>query len=131
VIERRVFADPWTEEFFHGELGQSMVYARIAEIAGVVAGYGVAWLGAGTGHLGNLAVAPEVRRRGIARALLEDLLERARALDIERVALEVRGSNFPAQELYRAYGFRVAGLRRGYYRDNGEDALILEWRANT
>ena len=129
-IERRVFADPWTDDFFHGELGQSLMHARIAEIEGQLAGYAMAWLGPGEGHLGNLAVSESYRRRGVARALVEDLLHHARLAGIERLSLEVRASNFAAQWLYRAYGFRLAGLRRGYYRDNGEDALILEWRAD-
>jgi ribosomal-protein-alanine N-acetyltransferase len=127
-IERRVFTDPWNAEFFHGELDQSMVHARVAEIDGALAGYSVAWLGAGDGHLGNLAVAPPHRRRGVARALLEDLLDAARAQGADGIALEVRTSNFAAQGLYHAYGFRLVGLRRGYYRDNGEDALVMEWR---
>ena len=74
-------------------------------------------------------MAPEERRRGVARRLLEDLLERAGSLGIHSLVLEVRVSNFAAQALYRAHGFRLAGLRRGYYRDTGEDALIMEWRA--
>jgi hypothetical protein len=61
--------------------------------------------------------------------LLEDLLERARAVAAESLTLEVRVANFAAQALYRAYGFRLAGLRRGYYRDTGEDALVMAWRA--
>ncbi len=128
ALERRIFSDPWTEAFFRGELAQSMVYARVAELEGRLAGYGVAWLGAGTGHLGNLAVTPELRRRGVARTLLDDLFERMRALEVRNLTLEVRASNFPAQGLYRDYGFRLVGLRRGYYRDNGEDALVFEWR---
>ena len=130
AIERRVFSDPWTANFFLGELAQPHIHARLAEVNGAVAGYCFAWLGAGEGHLGNLAVVPEHRRRGVARALLEDLLPRARQLGVERLALEVRTSNFAAQWLYGAHGFRLAGLRRRYYRDNQEDALILEWRAN-
>jgi tRNA threonylcarbamoyl adenosine modification protein YeaZ/ribosomal-protein-alanine acetyltransferase len=127
-VEKRVFSDAWPAAFFHGELGQALVWARIAEVGGVLAGYLVAWVGAGAGHLGNLAVVPEARRRGVARALLEDLLARARELGAESLALEVRVSNTAAQALYRAYGFRLAGLRRGYYRDTGEDALVMLWR---
>jgi len=128
VIERRVFSDPWPESFFRGELGHPQVYARVAERGGRLAGYSVAWLAAAGGHLGNLAVTPEERRRGVARALVEDLLARARALKTENLSLEVRVSNFAAQALYRTHGFRLAGLRRGYYRDTGEDALVMEWR---
>jgi ribosomal-protein-alanine N-acetyltransferase len=127
-IEQRVFTDPWPASFFTGELRQPLVHARIAERDGELAGYLLAWLGAGVCHLGNLAVVPGRRRRGIARALLEDLLEAARVQSIQAVTLEVRVSNYPAQGLYRAYGFRVAGVRRGYYRDTGEDALVMEWR---
>jgi len=130
AIEREVFSDPWPESFFHGELAQAGVYATLAERGGRLAGYLVAWLSGVAGHVGNLAVAPGQRRRGVARKLLEDLLERAGSLGIKSLALEVRVSNFAAQTLYRAYGFRLAGIRRGYYRDTGEDALIMEWRAH-
>jgi tRNA threonylcarbamoyladenosine biosynthesis protein TsaB len=127
-VERRVFSDPWPEACFHSELSQGMAWARLAELDGALAGYLLAWLGAGTGHVGNLAVTPEARRRGVARVLLADLFERARATGVSRVTLEVRAGNFAAQALYRAHGFRLAGLRRGYYRDTGEDALIMAWQ---
>jgi tRNA threonylcarbamoyladenosine biosynthesis protein TsaB len=130
TLERRIFSDPWPESFFVGELGQPLVYARVAERGSEIVGYAVSWLGAGAGHLGNLAVIPEQRRRGVARRLLEDLLDRARALMVKSLTLEVRASNAPAQALYRVYGFRLAGLRRGYYRDTGEDALVMEWRSD-
>jgi ribosomal-protein-alanine acetyltransferase/tRNA threonylcarbamoyl adenosine modification protein YeaZ len=128
AIERQVFTDPWPESFFLSELAQRQVYARVAERAGSLAGYSVAWMGFGSGHLGNLAVGPEQRRRGVARALLADLFDEARRRNVTSLTLEVRVSNFEAQGLYRAHGFRLAGLRRGYYRDTGEDALVLEHR---
>jgi ribosomal-protein-alanine acetyltransferase/tRNA threonylcarbamoyl adenosine modification protein YeaZ len=130
ALERRVFSDPWPEAFFREELAHPLSYARVAQAPGQpIAGYLLAWIGAGAGHIGNLGVAPEARRRGLARALLEDVLERARATGSEEVTLEVRTSNFAAQALYRTHGFRLAGLRRGYYRDTGEDALVMAWRA--
>jgi tRNA threonylcarbamoyladenosine biosynthesis protein TsaB len=129
-IEKQVFGDPWPASFFRSELAQPMVDARVAEQDGRIVGYSVAWLGRGSGHLGNLAVVPSHRRRGIARRLLVDLMDRARAQKADSLALEVRVSNFAAQALYRAHGFRLAGLRRGYYRDTGEDALVMEWRAD-
>jgi ribosomal-protein-alanine N-acetyltransferase len=89
----------------------------------------MAWLGQGAGHLGNLAVVPDQRRRGVATRLLADLFDRARELAINSLTLEVRVSNFEAQWLYRRHGFRLAGLRRRYYRDTGEDALVMEWRS--
>lgn len=131
AIERRVFSDPWPESFFLGELRSPLIHARIAEQHGRIVGYSLAWLGGGSGHLGNLAVIPEMRRRGVGRALMDDLLERARAHGVDALTLEVRVSNFAAQWLYRGYGFRVAGLRRRYYRDTGEDGLVMEWRRST
>ncbi len=129
AVERRVFSDPWPESAFHSELSQGLAWARVAELDGALAGYLLAWMGAGAGHIGNVAVTPEARRRGVARALLEELLGRAGVVGVTRVTLEVRAANFAAQALYRAYGFRLAGLRRGYYRDTGEDALIMAWQA--
>jgi tRNA threonylcarbamoyladenosine biosynthesis protein TsaB len=128
AIERQVFSDPWPESFFLGELAQRLVHARVAEREGALAGYSLAWMGAGSGHLGNLAVVPEQRRRGVARVLLDDLFAEAARRHVESLTLEVRASNFAAQALYRAHGFRLVGLRRGYYRDSGEDALVLERR---
>jgi ribosomal-protein-alanine acetyltransferase/tRNA threonylcarbamoyl adenosine modification protein YeaZ len=129
AVEREVFGDPWPESFFRAELAHDGVHARVAEFDGELAGYTMAWFGAGTGHLGNLAVVPGRRRRGIARRLVEDMLQQARSEGASSLSLEVRVSNFAAQGLYRAHGFRLAGLRRRYYRDTGEDALIMEWRA--
>jgi ribosomal-protein-alanine N-acetyltransferase len=129
AIEQRVFSDPWPASFFAGELDQPLTWARIAEREGAIVGYALAWLGVGGGHLGNLAVVEAERRRGVAHALLADLFTAARARGVDRIALEVRVSNDPAQALYRAHGFGLAGLRRGYYRDTSEDALIMEWRA--
>jgi len=130
AIERRVFLDPWPQASFEAELRDPAVHARIAEREGRLAGYAMTWLGAGHGHLGNLAVAPDQRRRGVATALLDDLLERARIMSVQSVTLEVRVSNSEAQALYRSRGFRVAGLRHRYYRDGGEDALVMEWRVS-
>jgi len=135
ALEHRVFSDPWPEAFFLSEIEQPLAYARVAERGdpapdrpgGAFAGYLLAWLGDEEAHLGNLAVAPEHRRAGVARVLVEDLLAAARARGTRTVTLEVRVSNFPAQALYRGFGFRLAGLRRGYYRDTGEDALVMQW----
>jgi tRNA threonylcarbamoyl adenosine modification protein YeaZ/ribosomal-protein-alanine acetyltransferase len=130
ALEERVFSDAWPESFFREELAHPLAYARIAATPELpLAGYLLAWVGPDAAHIGNLGVAPEARRRGVARALLDDLLARARAAGAPEVTLEVRASNFAAQALYRGHGFRLAGLRRGYYRDTGEDALVMAWRA--
>ena len=127
AIERVTFPDPWPESFFASEITAAMAHSRVAEREGALAGYSVAWLGVGSGHLGNLAVIPGARRHGVASLLLDDLIEQAVRLGVESVTLEVRVSNFAAQGLYRRHGFRLAGLRRRYYRDTEEDALVMEW----
>lgn len=129
-IEREVFSDPWPPSFFRGELATPSMWARIAERQGALAGYSLAWLGEGAGHLGNLAVVPAQRRHGVARALLADLFAEAQRRGVIEISLEVRVSNDAAQALYREHGFRVSGLRRGYYRDTGEDALVMSWRGD-
>ncbi|HEY6075019.1 MAG TPA: ribosomal protein S18-alanine N-acetyltransferase, partial [Anaerolineales bacterium] len=80
---------------------------------------------AGTGEVLNLAVAPDSRRRGVARALLRAGLARLRKRRVQEVFLEVRESNQSAQALYLSYGFRPVGQRTAYYRNPKEDALVL------
>jgi ribosomal-protein-alanine N-acetyltransferase len=128
AIEREIFPDPWPESAFKSELGLTECYARIAERDGQLAGYLVAWLGEAGGHLGNVAVVASQRRRGVAAALLDDLLTEAGRRRVRNLTLEVRVSNAAAQALYRSRGFRLAAVRRRYYRDIGEDALVMEWR---
>jgi ribosomal-protein-alanine N-acetyltransferase len=124
-IEQAVFTDPWPRRFFLEELAAPESVACVVRHRGMVAGYLLAWRLESELHLGNLAVAPAYQRRGVGRFLVEWLLERAREGGQSRITLEVRASNFAAQELYRNAGFRAVALRRGYYQDTGEDALIM------
>jgi ribosomal-protein-alanine N-acetyltransferase len=78
-------------------------------------------------HINNLAVLPEVRRKGVASLLLSHVLREGARLGAIRATLEVRRSNEPARELYERFGFSIAGVRHGYYSNPIEDALIL-WR---
>jgi ribosomal-protein-alanine N-acetyltransferase len=131
--ERRVFSDPWSERFFRDVLGQSRAgagetfhaWARVAERAGAIAGYSVTTVGSGVATLENIATLPGERRNGVARALLADLFEHAATQGAREVTLEVRASNDAAQALYRLHGFRFAGLRRSYYQEPAEDALVM------
>jgi [ribosomal protein S18]-alanine N-acetyltransferase len=128
VIERLSYPAPWSRAMFTAELQKPGTlaigaYLETGELAGyaIVSRYVDAW------HLMNIAVAPEYRRRGIAKALLERLFS-ATANDPRRgYTLEVRVSNSDAIRLYESAGFEVRGIRRGYYTDNREDALIM-WR---
>lgn len=95
---------------------------------GVIVGYGGCWLIAGEAHISTIAVHPAYRGRNLGELLLVGMLARAVRLEAEYSVLEVRVSNSPAQALYRKYEYEVTGVRRGYYRDNGEDAYLMEVR---
>jgi [ribosomal protein S18]-alanine N-acetyltransferase len=123
AIERRSFQTPWSLAMFVLELSKpSGICLGIASERGLV-GYLVCSRYADVWHLMNIAVAPERRRQGIARELMEHLFEAAGPG--ARFTLEVRTSNSAAIGMYERFGFRPAGHRRRYYHDNGEDALIM------
>ena len=132
AIERRAFPTPWSLAMFVLELSKPSGICLAALDAarsggeGRMVGYLVCSRYDTVWHLMNVAVDPDHRRAGIATALLDDLVARIGDPDA-RYTLEVRQSNRPAIALYERYGFRGAGLRRRYYQDNGEDALIM-WR---
>jgi [ribosomal protein S18]-alanine N-acetyltransferase len=90
-----------------------------------IIGYGGFWLLVDEAHISTIAIRPEYRRRGLGELLLLKMIEEAIALRAERVTLEVRKSNYNAQQLYYKYGFEVTGRRLAYYTDDREDALIM------
>jgi ribosomal-protein-alanine N-acetyltransferase len=123
--EQAVFSDPWSPRFFLSLLEQPETHARVAEREGRLAGYSISVLRPPTADLENIATVPGQRRNGVARALLDDAIAACEAASVRDLTLEVRVSNDAAQSLYRAYGFRLAGLRPGYYRHPEEDALLM------
>src|SRR5437588_5077039 len=127
AIERRAFPTPWSLAMFVLELSKPSGVCLAAVRGKDVVGYLVCSQYADVWHLMNLAVDPASRRQGIATALLSEMVERAGP--DEQYTLEVRPSNAPAIALYERFGFRGAGTRRRYYRDTGEDALIM-WRTS-
>ena len=127
AIERRAFSAPWSLAMFVLELSKPSGVALAAvggdgsELLGylILSRYDTVW------HLMNVAVDPARTRQGIARAMLEEMFERAGPT--QQYTLEVRTSNAGAIALYESYGFRAAGTRPRYYTDTGEDAVIM-WR---
>jgi [ribosomal protein S18]-alanine N-acetyltransferase len=124
-IERRCFSDPWNEASFREALESPWSFGLVARDGGGIAGYLIGREVAGTGEVLNLAVSPDSRRRGVARALLRAGLGKLRKRHVEEVYLEVRESNHSAQALYLSLGFRPVGQRAAYYRNPKEDALVL------
>jgi [ribosomal protein S18]-alanine N-acetyltransferase len=125
-IERRAFPTPWSIAMFVLELSKPTGVCLAATRGGRLAGYTICSRYETVWHVMNIAVAPESRRQGIASALFAELFARAGG-DRAQFTLEVRRSNEGAIALYEREGFRIAGMRRRYYQDNGEDALIM-WR---
>ena len=125
-VERSSFPVPWPANAFRHELTQNRnaryVVAREDER---IVGYGGLWLMVDEAHITTFAVHPDARRRRVGERLLQRLFEIATDMGAEWLTLEVRASNLAAQRLYEKYGFRRTGVRRRYYSDNNEDALIM------
>jgi ribosomal-protein-alanine N-acetyltransferase len=125
AIERRAFTTPWSLAMFVLELSKPSGICLAAMVESELAGYMVCSRYDTVWHVMNIAVEPDRRRRGIGSALIVALLDRVGP--DARITLEVRRSNTGAVALYERFGFRSAGVRRRYYADNGEDAVIM-WR---
>ena len=122
------FSAPWSEESFRKEITENrLAFYIVAEISGRMVGYAGLWGIVDEGHITNVAVHPDFRRKGIGEALITVLLSHTRENGILSHTLEVRASNEAAISLYSKFGFKPAGLRKNYYEDNGEDAIIM-WR---
>jgi [ribosomal protein S18]-alanine N-acetyltransferase len=129
AIEEASFTNPWTREMYLSELenpGVSFCFLARDEQRRAV-GFCSFWRVLDELHINNLAVFPDLRRNGVGSALLSHVLREGARLGAVRATLEVRRSNDPARLLYERFGFSIAGVRRGYYSNPVEDALIL-WR---
>ena len=125
-IEKLSFTDPWSREMFRSELEiGGGTYARMALREGMLVGYLLAVLIEDEAHLGNLAVHPSERRSGVGQRLLDDLLETALGSGITRITLEVRRSNENARKFYLRNDFIDVAMRKNYYRNPHEDAIVM------
>ena len=125
-VERSSFPVPWPANAFRHELTQNRNARYIVARSGrQIVGYAGLWLMVDEAHITTFAVHPDHRRQRTGERLLQRLFEIAVVMNAEWLTLEVRASNLAAQKLYEKYGFRRAGVRRRYYSDNNEDALIM------
>lgn len=125
-IEKEAFSTPWTEEMFRQEVEDNeMSRSFVALYEGRLIGYFVAWFIHDQVHLLNIAVASSHKRRGIAKRMLEYLIDLSTNQNKQMITLEVRESNESAIALYRAFGFIQIGLRREYYTDDKENAVLM------
>ena len=129
-IEGASSQHPWSRRLFADELNQANSWCIVAlNDEEQVVGFGCLMSTGFETHITNLATRGDFRRRGVARALVHELLEITRSLGLDAVTLEVRMSNHPAQRCYQSFGFHIAGVRPDYYSSPTEDALIM-WRTH-
>lgn len=130
AVENRAFRNPWSEDLFRRELTHDWSTILLAleprpDGGRALLGFVIFWVVHDEIHVLNVAVDPPARRRGVARALLEETIERGRAKGLALATLEVRKSNLGAIALYDGLGFRQVGVRKGYYVDENEDAIVM------
>ena len=122
-IEKACFHAPWSESMLREELGKGIFL--VAERDGQAVGYVGCQTVLDEGYITNVAVSPDARRQGIARALIAKLTDEARAARLAFVTLEVRASNAPAIALYEGAGFGRVGVRKNFYTAPTEDAVLM------
>ena len=129
AIEEASFTSPWTREMYVAELeNEGISYCFLARTGeGEAVGFCSFWRVVDELHINNLAVLPAWRRTGVATSLLDHVIREGVRMGARRATLEVRRSNEPARRLYERFGFSVAGVRRAYYTNPVEDAIVL-WR---
>lgn len=122
-IEKACFHAPWSEAMLRAELGKGLFL--VAERDGQAVGYVGCQTVLDEGYITNVAVSPDCRRQGIARALIAELIAKARAAGLAFVTLEARASNAPAIALYEGTGFGRVGVRKNFYTAPTEDAVLM------
>ncbi|MEA2006238.1 MAG: ribosomal protein S18-alanine N-acetyltransferase [Acidobacteriota bacterium] len=127
-IERLSFSIPWPETSFKGEIENypiSNPYVIIYKPQNKVIGHIIYWRVQSEVQISNVAIHPDFRRMGIGRSVLEEVLSHVKKQGVQFVVLEVRPSNFVARSLYNKLGFKVIGIRKNYYHQPNEDALVM------
>lgn len=128
ALDRLCFSMPWSEASFAHEIKENhLAFYLVAEIGEELVGYAGMWLVVDEGHITNVATHPDYRKKGIASAMVTLLIETTKKEGILSHTLEVRASNQNAIDLYAKLGFEAIGIRKNYYEDNHEDAIIM-WR---
>ena len=125
AVEAATFPTPWSRDAFASEMKNVAARYLVAEKDGKIIGFAGAWIILDESHITNIAVYKEERGQGIGRKLSEGLMQYLSNLGAAYATLEVRKSNEVAQNLYKSLGFIKLGVRKRYYEDNGEDALIM------
>lgn len=125
IVEEDCFIDPWSKESIKKELKNNLARYLVAQLDDKIVGYVGVWFVVDEGHITNVAVHSDYRGKKIGDKLVKEMVELCKENNIVAMTLEVRSSNTVAQNLYRKYGFKMGGIRKEYYSDNKEDAIIM------
>lgn len=130
LIEELAYGEHhWSKESFYNELANNLAHYFVAIDNGKIIGYAGSWQIIDEAHITTIAVHPDFRRKKIGEALLKKTIDLCYENKIKYITLEVRKSNSSAISMYEKYGFKSLGVRKGYYQNNNEDALIM-WTEN-
>ncbi|MPM70850.1 Ribosomal-protein-alanine acetyltransferase [bioreactor metagenome] len=125
IVEEDCFVDPWSKESIKKELKNNLARYLVAQLDDRIVGYVGVWFVVDEGHITNVAVHSDYRGKKIGDKLVKEMVALCKENNIVAMTLEVRSSNTVAQNLYRKYGFKMGGIRKEYYSDNKEDAIIM------
>lgn len=125
IVEKNCFVDPWSKESIKKELKNNLARYLVAQLDNKIVGYVGAWFIVDEGHITNVAVHSGYRGKKFGDKLVKEMVQLCKENNIVAMTLEVRESNVVAQNLYRKYGFKMGGIRKEYYSDNKEDAVIM------
>ena len=125
ALEAKCFAMPWSREDFWREARNELATYIVGEVDGKIAAYAGAWVSFNQAEVMHVAVEPELRGQGIGTMIFGELIKAVKLRGATAITLEVRPSNTAAIKLYESFGLKSVGRRKGYYLDNGEDALIM------
>ena len=127
-VERLSFTNPWSKDTFQAEIQSNLfAYYFVAVQNETIVGYGGMWMILDEAHVTNIAVHPDFRGLNFGKKLVQELIIQAFKQGASKITLEVRVSNLAARNLYKGFGFHEAGIRKGYYSDNNEHAIIM-WK---
>lgn len=125
ALEAKCFAMPWSREDFWRETRNELAEYIVAELDGKIVAYAGAWVSFNQAEVMHVAVEPKFRGQGLGTLIFGELIKAVKIRGAASITLEVRPSNIAAIKLYESFGLRSVGRRKGYYLDNGEDALIM------
>lgn len=126
AMEQAIFTNPWSKDSIREVLEKkTAIRGLVGEVEKCMAGYAFYWIAADEMHIANIAIDEKYRRRGYGEKMLERMLSDGLNNGVRFAVLEVRESNLPAIKMYEKHGFGIEGVRRNYYTDNGENALIM------